>query len=209
MAEKKVKKRLFAIIMVLAGILLLAGWGVGVMVRYSATNSTICKQCHPDHIDHWMDSNGHPADQTSCHECHYRKPQHLFQEGTPLGNLRDWVVPPEYVADDQITSQLCMDCHEDVLSLGYTVKKKVIEFNHRIHHTEGLECIDCHRSTGHAIMKNTTNRPGIRECLDCHRKEFDGPPKNLKCLNCHEVMLAPGRILQVQSDRISKKETDE
>jgi hypothetical protein len=209
MTEKKGKKRLLITIGSLGVFLFLAAWGTGVMVRYSSTNPSICEQCHPDYKNHWVESNGHPADETSCHECHYRKPQHLFKGGNPVGNLRDWVVPAEYVADDQVTSQLCLDCHEDVLELGYSVKKKVIEFNHRVHHSEGLECMDCHRSTGHTPMKNSTNRPGIRECLNCHWKEFQGPPKNMKCLNCHEVMLLPGRLLQSPGDRILKEETDD
>lgn len=206
MAEKKARKRLLITIGSLAAMALLGGWGVGVMVRYSSTSPSVCQQCHPGYQGHWKDSNGHPADQTSCHECHYRKPRHLFRSGNPVATIRDWVVPAEYLADDDVTSRLCLDCHEEVLELGYRVKKKVIVFNHRIHHSEGLECMDCHRTTGHDPMKNATNRPGIRECLDCHRKEFQGPPKNMKCLNCHEVMLVPGRLFQAPVDRNSTKE---
>ncbi len=195
MAGVKASKKFFVLLFILVGLIVMAGWGIGFMVRYSATSSSVCQSCHPEHNDLWVRSNGHPSDQTSCHECHYRKPEALFQDGKFLENIRDWVVPPEYLADDPLTSGLCLFCHPEVLTLGYRVKKQVIQFNHRIHHDEGLDCLDCHRSAGHDYMKNTTNRPGIRECLDCHRKEFEGPPKNLKCLNCHQVMLAPGRVV--------------
>ena len=206
MGEKKAKKRLLIIIGALGVLVVLGGWGVGVYVRYSTTSPSVCQQCHTDHIEYWKGSNGHPADQTSCHECHYRKPGHLFKSGNPLTNVRDWLVPAEYTADDPVTSRLCLDCHEDILEQGYSVKKKVIEFNHRIHHSEGLDCMDCHRSSGHELMKNSTNRPGIRECLNCHRKEFQGPPRNMKCLNCHEVMLIPGRMFQARSARNLEKD---
>ena len=191
----KKRKILFILAMLLILLLVLAGWGVGYMVRYSATSPSVCASCHPEHNSLWMESNGHPADQTACHECHNQRPETLFEGGKFLKNIRDWVVPAEYLADDSLTSGLCLRCHPQVLAPGYLVKKKVIQFNHRIHHDEGLDCLDCHRTAGHDYMKNSTNRPGIRECLDCHRKEFEGPPKNLKCLNCHEVMLAPGRVL--------------
>jgi hypothetical protein len=189
------RKPFFILIFILAGLFILAGWGVGYLVRYSATNPAICKRCHPDHIGLWKQSNGHPANQTGCYECHSRKPESLFQDGKIIRNVRDWAVPPGYTADDPVTSQLCLDCHLAVLDRGYAVKKKVIAFNHRIHHDEGLDCISCHRTAGHAFMQNSSNRPGIRECAGCHRKEFEGPPKNLKCLNCHDVLLAPGRLL--------------
>jgi hypothetical protein len=110
-----------------------------------------------------------------------------------LRHARDQFVPPEYLADDELTSQRCLDCHKDVLEWGYQIKKKVIKYNHRIHRQEGLECVDCHRTAGHDYMTGSTNRPSIPECVECHIREFNGPPKSQKCLNCHEVMLAPGR----------------
>jgi hypothetical protein len=99
-----------------------------------------------------------------------------------------------------------LDCHADVLVWGYQVKKQVIHFNHRIHREEDLDCIDCHRAAGHVYMKNATNRPTVLECVECHFREFDGPPKNQDCMNCHDVMLAPGRAWTVSSSsQISKR----
>ena len=116
------------------------------------------------------------------------------QDWNIFRHYRDQLAPPEYVADDELTSERCLDCHEEILNLDYKVKRKVIKFTHRFHIQEGLNCVDCHRTAGHEYMAKGTNRPSIRECLDCHRREFEGPPKNQKCLNCHDVMLTPGRL---------------
>ena len=148
------------------------------LARYSTRHETACRQCHPQIFQLWKESKGHPARDTSCFDCH----------AEPHA-----VVPDEYIADDDLTSKRCLECHEDVLEFGYMIKKKIINFNHRQHIHEGSDCIDCHRSAGHEYMEDGTNRPTIRECQDCHYREFEGPPKNQKCLNCHEVLLVPGK----------------
>ena len=173
-------RRPFWIIVSLLVLLVLAG-GSGVvltLVWYSTRHERSCKQCHPQIFQQWKESKGHPAQETSCYGCH--------AETHPT-------VPPEYLADDDLTSQRCLECHEVVLDFGYSVKKKVIKFNHRQHIHEGLNCVDCHRSAGHEYMTDGTNRPSIQQCQDCHFREFEGPPKNQKCLNCHDVLLAPGK----------------
>lgn len=177
MSPFKYKKRYWTILTLLILVVLIVGGGsIGYLVRYSATNENVCAQCHPELVDLWKNSYGHPAHSTSCFECHSNQ-----------------FIPPEYSADDSHTSQRCLDCHQDVLELGYIVKKKVIKYNHRIHRQEGLECIACHRNAGHEYLSGGTNRPTISECIACHRREFDGMPKDQECLNCHDVMLAPGR----------------
>jgi len=180
-------------------ILIVAGGGIGYLIRYSATGEKVCKQCHSELIELWKSSNGHPADSTKCYECHLRGMKTIPSDWDILRHARDQFVPPEYLADDELTSQRCLDCHLDVLEWGYQIKKKVIKFNHRIHRQEGLECVDCHRTAGHDYMSGSTNRPSIPECVMCHIREFNGPPKNQKCLNCHEVMLAPGRTWTVEA----------
>ncbi len=163
------------------------------LVRFSATQEIVCRQCHPELSELWRSSKGHPADQTRCFECHSPKPDLKPRGWNVLRHFRDQLAPPEYLADDELTSSRCLDCHNDVLFLGYKVKKKVVRFNHRIHSMEGLDCIDCHRTAGHEYMMRGTNRATILECLNCHLREFEGPPRNQKCLNCHDVMLAPGK----------------
>ena len=176
MSALKHKKRLAIITLMCSAVLVAVAAGVGYLVRFSAANETVCAQCHPELVELWKSSSGHPAHTTSCSACH-----------------SDRFIPSEYSADDPLTSQRCLDCHEDVLKLGYVVKKKVIKYNHRIHRQEGLECVDCHRNAGHEYLSGGTNRPSVTECIACHIKEFDGPPKGMECLNCHDVMLAPGR----------------
>jgi nitrate/TMAO reductase-like tetraheme cytochrome c subunit len=177
MCAVKYKKRFWTIlVLICSAILIVAAGGIGYLVRFSATNDAVCAQCHPELIDLWKNSNGHPAHTTSCFACH-----------------SDRFIPPEYSADDSLTSRRCLDCHGEVLELGYTIKKKIVKYNHRIHRQEGLECIDCHRTAGHEYASEGTNRPSVAECILCHIREFDGPPKSQECLNCHDVMLAPGR----------------
>jgi hypothetical protein len=178
MAKLRYKKRFWAILASLAGLVLIVGGGsIGYFAHFSAAHERVCAQCHPEIVDLWKNSKGHPADSTSCFQCH-----------------SDHFIPPEYSADDSTTTKRCLDCHEVVLEPGYALKKKVVKYNHRIHRQEDLECIDCHRSAGHQYMEGGTNRPSIAECMPCHLREFDGPPKSLDCLNCHDVMLVPGRM---------------
>ena len=178
MAAQKYRKKYWLILsLLIIAVLIIVGGGVGYLVHFSATDAIVCAQCHQEIVELWKNSKGHPSQSTTCSQCHSRH-----------------FVPSEYLADDLLTSQRCLDCHEDVLGLGYTVIKKVIKYNHRIHRQEGLECIDCHRNAGHEYLAGGTNRPSIKECLPCHRKEFEGPPKKMDCLNCHDVMLAPGRM---------------
>jgi hypothetical protein len=174
-------------------ILISGGAVVAYLVHYSATSQRLCAQCHPEHAELWKQSKGHPAETTSCHECHSESPRIMPVGWNIVKHTRDQLVPSEYLADDELTAKRCLECHEDILDVGYQVKKKVINFTHRIHFGESLSCVDCHRTAGHEYMINGTNRPHVTECLDCHIKEFLGPPKNQKCLNCHDVMLAPGK----------------
>jgi hypothetical protein len=191
------KKQFWLVISIGIVVLLLAGGGLSIyLVRYSATSERVCSGCHPEIIALWKESNGHPADSTSCHECH-SPGRTLLPSGLNIGrHIRDQIAPPEYLADDFLTTQRCLDCHPEVLGLGYEVKKKVIKFTHRYHIDEGVECVDCHRSAGHAFITGSTNRPGIKECRDCHIKELTGPPKSQECISCHDVILTPGKTLE-------------
>jgi hypothetical protein len=202
MSRSKYKKR-FWVTLALSGaiVLCIVGGAVAYLVRYSATSEKVCGQCHPELIEPWKNSTGHPAGSTTCYECHSKGIKFLPDRWNILAHARDQFVPPGYLADDGLTSQRCMDCHADVLDLGYIVKKKVIKFNHRLHFQDGLECIGCHRTAGHEYLMEGTNRPSIPECLDCHYREMDGPPKDRECRNCHEVMLAPGRMWTLISSK--------
>jgi hypothetical protein len=188
---KKPFRTLFFLMVIV--IVLVGGAGVAYLVRYSTTYDQGCARCHPELIVPWSMSKGHPAEETGCFQCHSRGIEIIPKQWNIIRHTRDQLVPPEYLADDELTSQRCLDCHEEVLNLGYQVKKKVINFTHRYHFDEGLICVDCHRMAGHEYITGSTNRPSILECLECHRREFEGLPMNQKCLNCHEVMLAPGK----------------
>lgn len=193
----KYKKQFWLVISIGIVVLILAGGGLSVyLVQYSATSERVCLECHPDIIGLWKESNGHPADLTSCYECHSPGRKVLPSDWNLGKHLRDQIAPPEYLADDLLTTQRCLDCHPEVLDPGYTVKKRVIKFTHRYHIDEGVDCVDCHRTAGHTYMTGSTNRPGIKECRDCHFKEFTGPPKSQKCYSCHDVILTPGKTLQ-------------
>lgn len=174
----KFKKQFWILLCAVLFLILVSGGSmVGYLVHFSATNAKICETCHPKIGEAWRNSHGHPAETTTCYECHSSHS----------------LIPPEYIADDDLTSKRCLDCHPEVLELGYELKKKIVKFTHRYHREEGLECVDCHRTAGHAYEQGGTNRPTAKECMECHFKEFTGPPKSQKCLNCHDVMLAPGR----------------
>lgn len=194
MAPVRYKKK-FRLILILILVLVVFGLSAlaAYLVRFSATNELVCRKCHTELSALWRGSNGHPAEQTRCFECHSPNVNLKHKGWNILRQARDQLAPPKYLADDELTSKRCLDCHQVVLNIGYEVKKKVIKFNHRIHRGEGLECIDCHRTAGHEYMRKGTNRPTALECLDCHLKEFEGPPKSQKCLNCHDIMLAPGK----------------
>ncbi len=188
-------KKQFWIITGLVIVILLVCSGIigGYLVRFSATNEKVCAQCHQEIFDLWKSSKGHPSDQTGCAECHYYGRKAISGGWNIFKTARDQFVPSEYIADDDLTAQRCLDCHSEVLELGYKLKKRIINFSHRFHICESLTCIDCHRTAGHEYTQGGTNRPTALECASCHLKEFNGHPKSQKCLNCHDVMLAPGR----------------
>jgi len=194
MGIPRYKKKFWLIAALMAFVLL---FGIGALsmylVRFTGTSTVVCKSCHPELMPLWQNSHGHPAEETSCFECHSHGPQILPNSWNILRHVRDQISPPEYLADDDLTSQRCLDCHEQVLNLGYEPKKKVIKFTHRYHIQEGMNCVDCHRNAGHEYMNGGTNRPTVMECINCHIKEFTGHPKSAKCLNCHDVILAPGK----------------
>ncbi|MFQ6070741.1 MAG: cytochrome c3 family protein [Candidatus Aminicenantales bacterium] len=167
-----------ALIILLLAVIFGAGAALTYFIRYSGTSTSVCRKCHAELFELWKNSKGHPPEKANCEDCHARK---------------SVLLPAEFLADDELTSQRCFECHQDVVSSGYILKKKVIKFNHRFHDQEGLKCVDCHREAGHEYQRNGTNRPGSRHCLNCHLKDFLGAPKNQKCLNCHQVMLAPGK----------------
>lgn len=194
MPPLKYKKK-FKVILGLAAlvVLIFAGSITAYLVRYSATGNRVCGQCHPELVELWKQSRGHPAEKTACFHCHSKGFEITPGGWNIIRYARDQLAPPEYLADDELTSQRCLDCHKDVLDFNYKVKKKVIKFNHRFHHGEGLGCLDCHRTAGHEYLTGGTNRPSTSECLNCHLREFEGPPKSQKCLNCHDVILAPGK----------------
>lgn len=177
--KTKYKPPFWAAVCILFFIVIVGGSStVLTLVRLTGRHERSCKQCHPVIFQLWKESKGHPAQESGCFACHAE---------------RHSVVPSEYFADDDLTAKRCLECHENVLDFGYNIKKKVIKFNHRLHIHEGLDCVSCHRSAGHEYMTEGTNRPSIPQCRDCHLREFEGPPKNQKCLNCHDVLLAPGK----------------
>lgn len=195
MSRSRYKKRFWVILALSAGLVLCILIGaVAYLVRYSATSEKVCGQCHPELIEPWRNSSGHPAESTTCYECHSKGFKLSPESWNLLAHARDQFVPPIYMADDELTSERCMDCHLDVLNPGYDVQKRVIKYNHRVHFQDGLECVGCHRTAGHQYLSGGTNRPSIPECVDCHIREMNGPPKDRECRNCHEVMLAPGRV---------------
>lgn len=195
--QKKIKTFWVIITFFILIILISGGSVVAYFVHYSATNERVCEQCHKEIIALWKKSKGHPHDKTRCYECHSNSHNIIPDNWNIFKHARDLIAPPEYLADDTLTSQRCLECHDDILDWKYKVKKKVINFTHRYHYDEFLECVDCHRTAGHDYMADSTNRPSVTECLDCHIKEFEGPPKSWKCLNCHDVMLAPGKTWQL------------
>lgn len=195
MSFPRYKKQFWIIFALILIVVLICGGGAAAyLVRYSGTSERVCRQCHPDHTEMWRNSNGHPAELTKCYQCHSQGFKFFPKEWNFIKHARDQLVPPEYLADDELTSRRCLECHKDILNFNYKVKKRVIRFNHRVHDGESLDCVDCHRTAGHEYMTDGTNRPSVLECLECHLREFEGPPKNQKCLNCHDVMLVPGKL---------------
>jgi len=194
MGFPRYKKKFWLITALLAFVLLFGVAALSTYVlRFTGTSTRVCQSCHPELITLWRSSHGHPATKTSCFECHSHGRRILPDNWNIFRHVRDQISPPKYLADDELTSQRCLDCHEEVLNLGYEPKKKVIKFTHRYHIQEGMSCMDCHRNAGHEYMINGTNRPTVMECIKCHIKEFTGHPKSAKCLNCHDVILAPGK----------------
>jgi len=190
----KRKKRKFLILVLLVALLSGCGYLVAFLIRYSATSEKACRKCHPELHPLWKNSKGHPSQEASCSACHSSRFKLIPENWNLLLHFRDQLVPPGYLADDELVSQRCLDCHPQLMEHGYNPKKKTVKFNHRIHAQENLSCVSCHRNSSHDYLEGSTNRPTIEDCLGCHFKEFQGMPMNQKCLNCHETILIPGKI---------------
>ncbi len=84
---------------------------------------------------------------------------------------------------------------EDTYILDHSVMGKhqrpLVEFNHKLHAENKLDCIRCH----HDFDAYLNNRGGEGQtCDSCHKQEADdGQPSlkdafHLQCKGCHEIM---------------------
>ncbi|MEW5899963.1 MAG: cytochrome c3 family protein [Acidobacteriota bacterium] len=52
-----------------------------------------------------------------------------------------------------------------LFGLGSSGAKQPLEFNHKIHAENGLDCVDCHQ---HFKEHSASGRPSLEICSDCH-----------------------------------------
>ncbi|MFB0532115.1 MAG: hypothetical protein ACETVU_00430, partial [Desulfatiglandales bacterium] len=95
MSSRRYKKQFRIIAGLIVLVVLIGGGGVAsYLVRYSATNELVCRQCHPEISELWRESKGHPADQTRCYECHSQGLEFIPKDWNAIKHARDQFVPP-------------------------------------------------------------------------------------------------------------------
>jgi nitrate/TMAO reductase-like tetraheme cytochrome c subunit len=158
-----------------------------------------CATCHPEITEMWKGSQGHPAAQVTCYECH--APHAAPPESANVPALvRDELIPPRYYSADELVEARCEGCHPKMRE-AETEVKKVIKVNHKVHlvtakDTQGkplaMRCLDCHRNITHDKAQIETNRPTMEGCFagQCHPKDRNKD----NCRRCHYQQLAePGQ----------------
>ncbi len=146
----------------------------------------ICTSCHEmeKYFESWNESTHRGV---KCYECHYGKGPINFLRGVyhSLGVLQA-KVPPYVYLPANVSSENCLNCHENIESVGY-VSYGEINFSHREHlsgYKRGflkLECVSCHREIvvgSHIAVKNST-------CFVCHFYESPGGVPVSGCPSCH------------------------
>ena len=159
------------------------------------TSPSQCASCHPEITQLWQDSQGHPADQVSCYQCHAQHPT-LPDSPNVFAYVRDTLIPEKYRSSVDRVQSRCMECHEGIPT-AETEQKKLVKINHKVHlvdplPVEGQEpvtlgCLDCHATIAHDLGDRMTNRPRMAGCFAgaCHKKDRTKEG----CLTCHYQML--------------------
>lgn len=185
----------------LIAVLVLAGAvGFFLAARHLNTTPDQCATCHPVLTAMWERSQGHPADEVTCYECHA---QHAELPDSPnlFGYVRDQIIPEKYLSADERVEARCQSCHE--MRNAEKETEKIIRVNHKVHLVTGLDgqgrplemkCLDCHRNIAHDTAAIETYRPRMVGCFvgDCHQKDRNKD----NCRRCHYQHLAePGQPL--------------
>ena len=167
--------------------------------RYINTSPDQCATCHPQLTAMWKRSQGHPADQATCYECH--APHSEVPESLNVaGYVRDVLIPEKYLSSDERVQERCEGCHAEIRQ-AETEKGKIIKVNHKVHIVTAtdelgkplsMECLDCHRNIAHDKAQVETNRPRMAGCFvgECHRKDRNKD----NCRRCHyQQLIEPGQ----------------
>jgi len=163
--------------------------------RVVNTTPAQCATCHPTVTDLWQQSQGHPADRVTCHECHAPHPE-LPHGLNVVVQLRDALIPERYRALDEQVAPRCEACHEGIRE-AKEEQKKIIRINHQMHLVTGknpagellnMACLDCHRTVAHELGPGATNRPKMTGCFagSCHTEDRN----DTNCRRCHYQQLA-------------------
>ncbi|GAB4261663.1 MAG: hypothetical protein Kow0092_11380 [Deferrisomatales bacterium] len=182
-------------------IAVLAAAGVGLFLwgaRVIQTTPHQCATCHPDLTAMWKRSQGHPADQVTCTQCHG---EHAAPPASAnvFAYVRDLAIPTAYWSADAAVEARCEGCHGEIRQ-AETERGKLIKVNHKLHlgaakGPDGapleMRCLDCHRNLAHDKAQIETNRPTMAGCFagECHRKDRNKD----NCRRCHyQDLTEPG-----------------
>lgn len=173
---------------------------------YTGTNAYCVKSCHG--VDERVQTavQRDHADCVSCHEDPTLTgiPTNVGDRGRMIWNRLSGQRTPTLVhdakarvgADSIVNAPSCLSCHRDVLEK--TVESEVAKV--RVSHVEpyeaGLQCTDCHQTTGHEPV-GERDAISMRRCVICH----DDKTADSACDTCHlgDITLA-GREKQILSE---------
>ena len=126
---------------------------------HAGENGIECLTCHPQAESSATSRDRMMPSMETCGQCH------------------------DAINDDQ----KCGMCHHNLEEpQAIPDPKWQIEFNHKKHVAQKLQCEHCHAAVAKTGTLTTANMPTMRICLDCH----DGSKADKRCALCHGKQIA-------------------
>lgn len=179
---------------------------IGFAYVYTGTNSYCVKSCHgvDEHVRVAVQ-----RDHADCVECHEDPapvgiPANVGDRGRMIWNRLTGQRTPTLAHDAKartgvdgiVDASSCLSCHRSVLKRTIESKVAKVRISHIEPYEAGMQCADCHETTGHEPVGERA-AISMRRCIVCH----DDKIADAACETCHlgDITLA-GREREILSE---------